>query len=538
MRRSVLHDAETSPPSTAQRRLIYWLSTALLGTADLCILYGGLVVSSSIRLDTWAWPHETSSAWAVAAVMGVYGAALVLGGAYARTPRDLGLNEFLRLGTWISGAFAVAIAVAYLAAPGNLLPRTVAVVHALVALVGILGLRAVLRRVGEWLYPDRTPESLLAPTGSADLRDFVERPSVSIHTAALRDALSERTVLVTGAGGSIGSELCEQLVSLQPARLVLVDVSEYNLFRVQQSLSRRRTQTDLVFQIADVRDADRMHDVFSRYGPDAVLHTAAYKHVPLMETHAGEAFRNNTLATATLVDAAEAHGAEQFVFVSTDKAVDPTSVLGATKRLAEWYVQAESTAMKRKIVRFGNVFGSQGSVVQTFEDHLRRGDPLPITHPDMERYFMTVHEACSLILQTLLLDTHPTYILRMGDPIRIEWLARQMIERYLPHAPVDRMIEYVGRRPGEKLSEVLSAPQETVHRLDHPSVLGIQSSQLPHDRSTLIGILEELRASLRSPECSNADVRKAILNASLFSGGDGLRAQPPSLSGSEPNPSR
>jgi FlaA1/EpsC-like NDP-sugar epimerase len=474
-----------------------------------------------MRFDAWTWPHEASSAWAVVAVLGVYASALVLGGAYARTPRTLGLNEFLHLGTWICGAFAASVAAAYLAAPGDLLPRTVAVVHALIALVGTLGLRAVLRRIGEWLHPERGTPPPPAPSGSADLRDFVERPSVSIHTAALRDLLADRTVMVTGAGGSIGSELCEQLVGLQPERLVLVDVSEYNLFRVQQSLDRRRTHTDLVFQIADVRDADRMDAVFGRYTPDVVLHTAAYKHVPLMESHAGEAFRNNTLATATLVDAAEAHGVEQFVFVSTDKAVDPTSVLGATKRLAEWYVQAGSTATKRKIVRFGNVFGSQGSVVQTFEDHLRRGDPLPITHPDMERYFMTVHEACSLILQTLLLDSHPTYILRMGDPVRIEWLARQMIERYRPDVPVDRMIEYVGRRPGEKLSETLTHASERACSLDHPSILGIAPGRSPSLRDVRQR-LEYVSALAQVHSSDDTRLRDALLSSHVSNQGDGV----------------
>jgi FlaA1/EpsC-like NDP-sugar epimerase len=322
--------------------------------------------------------------------------------------------------------------------------------------------------------------------------------------------------------------LSRQLVSLNPFRLALVDVSEHNLYRLEQSLRTERYDGDLDFCIADVRDASLMDDLFATHQPDVVLHTAAYKHVPLMERHPAEAFRNNTQASVNLLTLCEEHDVDQFVFVSTDKAVNPASVLGATKQLAEWYVRTGGGTTRCSTVRFGNVFGTQGSVVPRFEEKLSAGEPLPITHPDMERYFMSPKEACGLILQTLLLDAHPTYIFRMGDPIRIQRLAERLIEHWYPHVAPETMIEYVGRRPGEKMSEDLVTEGETVHSTDHPSILGLNGSP-PYSRAELDAHLQRLQSVSSPTRESRERLRKLLLNTRP----DGRETTEPS----SPNPS-
>ena len=488
----------------------------LLAIPDVIILYAGLLIGYKIRFESWLLPHTTEWGVGTLIVLGVYVGAMVASGLYTTSPRRMHLREFLRVGTWLIGAWGLSVTVTYVVSPENLPPRSVMAVHGLVALVGILGLRAVLRRGIEHLStaPEETAPGI-ADT-EVQLRDLVPREPVDIDRAALRDYLSGRTVLVTGAGGSIGSELSRQLVDLDPFRLVFVDVSEYNLYQLETSMRAERYDGDMEFCIADVRDASIMDGLYTSMQPDVVLHTAAYKHVPLMERHPAEAFRNNTLATVHLLDLSEQHDVEQFVFVSTDKAVEPTSVLGATKRMAEWYVRAATSDVKRKIVRFGNVFGSQGSVVPRFEEQLDAGEPLPVTHPEMERYFMSVDEACSLILQTVLFNAHPVYILRMGDPVSIRWLAEQMIERRYPHVDPDAMIEYVGRRPGEKLSEDLLTPTETPDNTTHDSIVGVDSA-VPFSRTELELYFRHLRSLCQNPHASKAQVRRALFETHLDS---------------------
>ena len=532
-------DQPVQPPETRDRSLVHFLAgrstrplqLLLLFGLDASILYLGLVVATKVRWAEWMWPHAASSMGTVAIVLTVYATALGLSGAYRRMPRRMHLREFLHLGAGLLAAFVGSIALTYLATPADLLPRSIAAVHFLFSIVGVLGGRAVIRQVHEWLRPSR-PAPRPGSASLPKLHDFVDRPRVHVDTARLRNALEGRTVLVTGAGGSIGSELCDQLVGLQPERIVLVDMNEYNLFRLEQRLQRRRSTSQLEFCLADIRDAVRMGRVFDRFTPDVVLHTAAYKHVPLMEHHPDESFRNNTLATAQLLQHCEAHDTDQFVFVSTDKAVEPSSILGATKRLAEWYVQVADSPVRRKIVRFGNVFGSQGSVVPLFEERLQSGEPLPITHPEMERYFMTAHEACSLILQTLLLEGYPIYVLRMGRPVRIEWLARQMIEQRRPDVPPDRLIEYIGRRPGEKLSEQLAGEREALRPIDHPSIVGVERSAPSLSRTDLDRHFEQIASLCRDGNQSDEMLRRSLFASDAFahgadhSRGDGVPAEP------------
>jgi len=307
---------------------------------------------------------------------------------------------------------------------------------------------------------------------------------------ALRDYLAHRTVLVTGAGGTIGTELSRQLCELRPAHLVLVDVSEHNLFELEHRLA---PPGGVTFRLANVQQAGAMDAIFSTHRPDVVLHAAAYKHVPLMERHPIAAFRNNTLTTTQLLQQSTSYGVEQFVLVSTDKAVAPISVLGATKQLAEWAVRHAAPHLSAKIVRFGNVFGSRGSVVPLFLQQLAEGGPVKITHPDMERYFMTAQEAGSLILQTLLLDTMPVYALKMGSPIRIQWLAEALVRRLAPeHDPSD-LIVFTGRRPGEKLREQLQSSEETARPTTHPRVLGLEGP-VPVDKQSFRAHLDRLCA--------------------------------------------
>lgn len=344
------------------------------------------------------------------------------------------------------------------------------------------------------------------------LDDLVPRDPVEIDERALRNYLSGRSILVTGAGGSIGAELSAQLLALNPFRLIFVDVSEHNLFRLETDLRASSYEVDLEFCLADVRDETVMNRLMEQERPDVVLHSAAYKHVPLLERHPAEAFRNNTMATVHLLHLCEQHDVDRFVFMSTDKAVKPASVLGATKRLAEWYVRAVSSSMQRAIVRFGNVFGSRGSVVPRFEQKLAAGEPLPVTHPEMERYFMSREEACSLILQTLLFGSHPTYIFKMGEPMRIQWLAEQLIEHWYPTVDPSTMIEYVGRRPGEKLTEQLIRDEESAQATDHPNIVGLDSPAL-HSRADLEAHFQHLQSLCKPTNSSRAQLRHQLLHA-------------------------
>jgi FlaA1/EpsC-like NDP-sugar epimerase len=471
------------------------------------LLFVGLLAGQRIWAGAWSVPSTFEWILAHSPVMGVHLLALYLGGAYTSLPPRTRLRNFIDLGGHLLGAWGLLFGVSSLVAHPALPPSSLLFVGGLVGVGGALGSRALLHRL-------LAPASPSADTSSPAVRldDLVSRTPLQINSSALRSALSEQTVLVTGAGGSIGAELSAQLLALNPARLVLVDVSEHNLYQLERRLQSSGRDDPLEFCIADVRDETVMDGLMAREQPDLVFHTAAYKHVPLLERHPAEAFRNNTMATVHLLRLCEHHDVDQFVFVSTDKAVRPTSVLGATKQQAEWYVRTASNTLQSATVRFGNVFGSQGSVVPRFEAALAAGRPLPVTHPDMERYFMTSGEACRLLLHTLLLDTHPTYILRMGDPIRIQWLAERLIERWYPDVNPASMIKYVGRRPGEKLSEDLVQDEETVHSTSHPSILGLDAPA-PYRRETLDAHFQHLQDLCDPVHGSREQLRKALLEA-------------------------
>ena len=336
-------------------------------------------------------------------------------------------------------------------------------------------IRDIVRIVRETHLPCRTLPSLgQLATGHAsvttlrpvEIEDLLGRDPVQVESAAVREIIAGRCVMVTGAGGSIGSELCRQILSFGPSMLLLVERSEPQLFIIEQELIEGRTDEIVLPVIADIGNRDRMNSIFRRFQPQVVFHAAAHKHVPMMEAQPAEAIRNNVFGTALLAELAMAHEAERFVLISTDKAVNPTSVMGATKRLAEMFIQSlitRSHGTKFMAVRFGNVLGSSGSVVPTFTRQIRAGGPVTVTHADVTRFFMTIPEAVSLVLQSATLGRGgDIFMLDMGSPVRILDLAIQMIELsgFKPYEDIE--IAITGMRPGEKMHEELSLSREKV----------------------------------------------------------------------------
>jgi FlaA1/EpsC-like NDP-sugar epimerase len=297
---------------------------------------------------------------------------------------------------------------------------------------------------------------------------------VQLDRDAISDLVMGQTVLITGAGGSIGSELCAGTCGFVPRRLVLVEASENNLFHINRRLSEEFPGVGLVPCLADMGDRRRMKQILARHRPAAVFHTAAHKHVPLMEWNPGEAIRNNVLGTKTLADLAHRYGVGVFLMISTDKAVRPSSVMGVSKRVAELYIQALSQRSPTRFiaVRFGNVLGSAGSVVPLFKEQIARGGPVTVTHPLMERYFMTIPEACQLVLQAASMGQGgEIYILDMGEPVKILDLARQLIRLSGLRPDHDIPICFTGIRPGEKLFEELFLREECAQQTQQPRIL-------------------------------------------------------------------
>jgi FlaA1/EpsC-like NDP-sugar epimerase len=307
--------------------------------------------------------------------------------------------------------------------------------------------------------------------------DLLRRPTGSTHSTAVYDTLRDRTVVITGAGGSIGSELARQVFSIGPRRLVLVDRAESPLYLVQRELESRRArgqgQGEVRAHLANVASRAAMDRLIAMETPDVIFHAAAYKHVPMMEEHPSDAVHVNIGGTLSLLDAAVAAGVERFVLVSTDKAVRPTNVMGASKRVAEMLVAdaARRTGNAYVSVRFGNVLGSTGSVVPIFQEQLEKSEPLSITHPDMTRYFMTIPEASWLILDAAAIGkSGDLFVLDMGDPVRIIDLARDLV-RLAGRDPETQPMDVVGIRPGEKLHEELFYDAEQVQPTSVPKVL-------------------------------------------------------------------
>lgn len=344
------------------------------------------------------------------------------------------------------------------------------------------------------------------------IEDLLRRAPVTTDIAVVRSLAAARVVLVTGAGGSIGSELSRQIAALEPELLVALDHSENQVFEIDRELRRRFPTVQVAPVIADVRDGARIRRVFERFRPFAVFHAAAHKHVPLMEENVIEAVTNNVLGTRNVVEAAVEHGTTHFVLISTDKAVRPTSVMGATKRLAEMIVRVAAAREGRHFVavRFGNVLGSRGSVVPTFMEQISAGGPVTVTHPDMRRFFMTIPEAVQLVLQAGALGQGgELFVLDMGEPVRIADLARDLIRLSGLEEGTDIEIRYTGIRPGEKLYEELLFGDEEIRETEHPKVIRVLADEL--DDEVDARIAELIRVAAISPD-EDERIRQAIID--------------------------
>jgi FlaA1/EpsC-like NDP-sugar epimerase len=344
-----------------------------------------------------------------------------------------------------------------------------------------------------------------------ELDDLLGRDPIQLDDAGLHGFLDGKTVLVTGAGGSIGSELCRQIARFSPARLLLFDNSELALYTIEREFREGPGNFVVEALIGDARDTRRVGEMFERYRPDVVFHAAAYKHVPLMEErNAFQAVENNVLSTIVVARAAAAMGTRKFVLVSTDKAVNPANVMGASKRLAELACQAlqQEGSTQFVIVRFGNVLGSTGSVIPLFREQIAHGGPITVTHPDIQRYFMSIPEAAQLVLQAGFMGKEgEIFVLDMGEPVRIVDLARQMI-RLSGLSENEIRIEYTGLRPGEKLYEEPLADAETTLSTPHPK-LRIALARPPQNRA----LLDEVLTWLRAPESTEPERIRARLRA-------------------------
>ncbi|MDP0498036.1 MAG: nucleoside-diphosphate sugar epimerase/dehydratase [Verrucomicrobiota bacterium JB024] len=314
-----------------------------------------------------------------------------------------------------------------------------------------------------------------------ELEDFLGRTSLDTNAVEIHQLICQNVVMVTGAGGSIGSELCRQIAAKNPSRILLVEQSEAALFVIEQELRSEGFGSIVLPLLADVNDPGRMEFILDRYRPTIIFHSAAHKHVPMIELQPGEAIKNNTMATAKFARLASRYHCKRFVFISSDKAINPTSAMGASKRLAELYLQALQGEPENKTVflavRFGNVLGSSGSVVPIFKKQIREGGPVTVTHPDVTRYFMSIPEAVGLVLQTAVLGVGgDIFVLDMGQPIKVVDVARQLIELSGFKPEVDIEIRFVGLRPGEKLFEELQHKGEEYVATTHPRVQRFISS--------------------------------------------------------------
>lgn len=306
-----------------------------------------------------------------------------------------------------------------------------------------------------------------------EIEDLLGREPVTVDLSAITKYLGDQVILVTGGGGSIGSELCRQIAAAKPKQLVIVDIYENNAYEIQQELKRKYPKLNLVVLIASVRNTNRMNAIFEQYLPNIVFHAAAHKHVPLMEDSPNEAIKNNVFGTLKTVQAADRYGVERFVMISTDKAVNPTNIMGASKRICEMIVQAYNRRSETELVavRFGNVLGSNGSVIPLFKQQIKEGGPVTVTHPDIIRYFMTIPEAVSLVLEAgANAKGGEIFVLDMGEPVKIVDLAKNLIRLsgYTPNE--DIMIEYTGLRPGEKLYEERLMAEEGLEKTENDRI--------------------------------------------------------------------
>lgn len=358
------------------------------------------------------------------------------------------------------------------------------------------------------LYQMIKGEVSISKLRKVEIEDLLGREPIRIQLDEIMDYVAGKTVLVTGGGGSIGSELCRQIAAHEPKRLIIVDIYENNAYEIQQELKRRYPELDLVVLIASVRNTHRINSIFETYRPDIVYHAAAHKHVPLMEDSPNEAIKNNVFGTYKTAMAADRYGVKRFVLISTDKAVNPTNIMGASKRICEMVIQMMNNRSETDFVavRFGNVLGSNGSVIPLFKKQIENGGPVTVTHPDIIRYFMTIPEAVSLVLQAgALAKGGEIFVLDMGEPVKILDLALNLIRLsgYKPYEDID--IEFTGLRPGEKLYEELLMSEEGLQ--DTPNKLIHIGKPIEFDDEKFFLQLEQLKAAA---EQDSAEIRQLV----------------------------
>lgn len=338
-----------------------------------------------------------------------------------------------------------------------------------------------------------------------EIEDLLGRDSIELDTKELFEYLNEKTVLVTGGGGSIGSELCMQIIEYNPKKLIIFDIYENSVYELQQKIFRKYPNTEVTVLIGSVRDEKRIQSIFEKYKPDIVYHAAAHKHVPLMEDSPNEAIKNNVIGTYNTAKAAFDKGAKKFILISTDKAVNPTNIMGASKRLCEMIIQAMDRKSKKLsaeidkdsvrtqfvAVRFGNVLGSNGSVIPLFKQQIEEGGPVTVTHPEINRFFMTIKEAVGLVLQaSCYAEGGEIFILDMGEPVKIDTLARNIIKLSGYRPDIDIKIKYTGLRPGEKLYEEKLMEEEGLRKTKNKLIhIG---KPIPIDDKWLLEKLDEL----------------------------------------------
>lgn len=363
-------------------------------------------------------------------------------------------------------------------------------------------------RIVPGMYQLVNGEVSVSKLKEVEIEDLLGREPIRINTEEVFGYVSGKTILVTGGGGSIGSELCRQIASHNPKQLIIVDIYENNAYQIQQELIRKYPELNLLVLIASVRNTNRINSIFEQYRPNIVYHAAAHKHVPLMETSPNEAIKNNVMGTYKTAMAADKYGTEKFVLISTDKAVNPTNVMGASKRICEMVVQMMNQKSKTNFVavRFGNVLGSNGSVIPLFKQQIAEGGPVTVTHPDIIRYFMTIPEAVSLVLQAgAYAKGGEIFVLDMGKPVKIVDLATNLIKLsgYKPGEDIE--IKFTGLRPGEKMYEELLMDEEGLKKTDNKLIF--IGKPIDFEASVFEKQLEKLIADAKK---ETADIRSEI----------------------------
>lgn len=352
-----------------------------------------------------------------------------------------------------------------------------------------------------------TGQNLDASLRDVEVEDLLGREPIILNNKEISKYLFGKVVLVTGAGGSIGSELCRQILGFKPQKLIMLDIYENTLYEIEMELRQKNKNAPIETIIASVRDKKRIDEVFAKYRPQIVFHAAAHKHVPFMENSAEEAIKNNVFGTLNVANCSDKYGVEKFTFISTDKAVNPTSIMGASKRICEMIIQAKNETSKTifTAVRFGNVLGSHGSVIPLFKRQIAEGGPVTVTHKEITRFFMLIPEAVGLILQSVTFANNgEIFVLDMGEPVKIYDLAKTLIKLSGKNVP----IEVVGLRKGEKLYEELLMSEEGLIKTLHEKIM-ISKIKGP-TQAEMEKIIEKLSQTIQKSNCSREDVKKVI----------------------------